>query len=229
MAWHLSEVLRSHCDQILLCPRFIVLTAWGMLGFVLPTVAIHHLWRKRKSALALCFPPPPPSTHTHTHTHTSHLSVHTPLSYTLCWDILSFLFLCTRVLLNYPSCFSHTPHSIPGELSLWAMWKDRRGGMCCSSIQKHLARKDSLPSPPINLLLKGGCNLSSVNVLGVESILPGFSNLGEKRKTLMSNHLIKARVSLDHILGAVNGWGGGGGVIVKLLPPFPKWLKLIFN
>lgn len=32
-------------------------------------------------------------------------------------------------------------------------------------------------SSPINLLLKGGCNLRSVNVLSVESILHGFSNL----------------------------------------------------
>lgn len=101
MAWHLSEVLRSHCDQILLCPCFIVVTAWGMLGFVLPTVAIHHLWRERESTVALCFPPPPhlsACTYTHTHTDTytrSHLPTHahtfpgTFLSLTLCWDILS--------------------------------------------------------------------------------------------------------------------------------------------
>lgn len=77
MAWHLSEVLRSHCDQILLCPCFIVVTAWGMLGFVLPTVAIHHLWRKRKRAqwhFAFHLQPPTP-THTHTFPCTHSLSL----------------------------------------------------------------------------------------------------------------------------------------------------------
>lgn len=84
MAWHLSEVLRSHCDQILLCPCFIAVTAWGMLGFVLPTVAIHHLWRERESTVALCFPPPShPSACTYTHTHTpthahTYPHMHTP-------------------------------------------------------------------------------------------------------------------------------------------------------
>lgn len=152
MAWHLSEVLRSHCDQILLCPCFIVVTAWGMLGFVLPTVAIHHLWRNRKRVqwhFAFHLQPPPSFTHTHTH-----LSLHAPLSFPLLRHPVFATehprppsISSTRVLLNYPSCFSHTPHSIPGDLSLWDMRKDRRGGMCCSSIQKHLARKDSLSFP----------------------------------------------------------------------------------
>lgn len=115
MAWHLSEVLRSHCDQILLCPCFIVVTAWGMLGFVLPTVAIHHLWRERESTVALCFPPPPhPSactyTHTHRHLHTltpthtcTHLSRHIPLSNSvetscLCHGAGPLLFIYTSVV-----------------------------------------------------------------------------------------------------------------------------------
>lgn len=144
MAWHLSEVLRSHCDQILLCPCFIVVTAWGMLGFVLPTVAIHHLWRKRKRAQwHFAFHLQPPRALTHLSLSFSLLrhpvlaTVHPPTPPS---------FSSTRVL-YYPSCFSHTPHSIPGALSLWALWKDRGGGMCCSSIQKHLARKDNLPFP----------------------------------------------------------------------------------
>lgn len=143
MAWHLSEVLRSHCDQILLCPCFIVVTAWGMLGFVLSTVAIHHLWRNRKRAQwHFAFHLQPPSAHTFP-PHSFSLLRH-PV-FATAHPAPSFSY--TRVLLNYPSCFSHTPHSIPGELSLWGTWKNRRGGMCRSSIQKHLARKDSLSFP----------------------------------------------------------------------------------
>lgn len=82
MAWHLSEVLRSHCDQILLCPCFIVVTAWGMLGFVLPTVAIHHLWRERERAqwhFAFHPHPTPARAHTHTPTHAhTYPHMHTP-------------------------------------------------------------------------------------------------------------------------------------------------------
>lgn len=83
MARHLSEVLRSHCDQILLCPCFIVVTAWGMLGFVLPTVAIHHLWRKRTRAqwhfaFHLLSPSFPSLLHTPTH-----LSLPTPLRFSV--------------------------------------------------------------------------------------------------------------------------------------------------
>lgn len=145
MARHLSEVLRSHCDQILLCPCFIVVTAWGMLGFVLPTVAIHHLWRKRtREQWHFTFQPPTPL---HAHKRTD-LSLHTPLSFpVLRHPVFStapaLSFSSARVLLNYLPCFSHTPHSIPEELSLWGTWEDRRGGMCCSSIQKHLACKGS--------------------------------------------------------------------------------------
>lgn len=143
MAWHLSEVLCSHCDQILLCSCFIVVTAWGMLGFVLPTVAIHHLWRKKKRA----------QWHFAFHFQHTHLSLHTPLTFALLRHPVFATahsapsFPSARVLLNHPSCFSHTPHSIARGLSLWAMWKDRRGGLCCSSIQKHLARKHNLPFP----------------------------------------------------------------------------------
>ena len=136
MARHLSEVLHSHCDQILLCPCFIVVTAWGMLGFVLPTVAIHHLWRKRTRAqwhFAFYLQQPPSHTHTCTlpHTHT-HLSLHTPLSFSVLRHPVfatepAPAFSSTHVLLNYLSCFSHTPHSIPVELSLRGAWEDRRG------------------------------------------------------------------------------------------------------
>lgn len=45
-------------------------------------------------------------------------------------------------------------------------------------------------------------------MLGVESILPGFPNLEKK----MSKHLIKASVSVDHILEwSVGRWGGDAG------------------
>lgn len=89
MAWHLSEVLRSHCDQILLCPCFIVVTAWGMLGFVLPTVAIHHLWRKRTRAqwhFALHLHPLPLTQLAHILQHTHTLLRH-PLFPTVLWPV----------------------------------------------------------------------------------------------------------------------------------------------
>lgn len=54
--------------------------------------------------------------------------------------------------------------------------------MSCSSIRKYLLGESSPTPPQINSLLKGGCNLSPVNVLGVESILPGFSNLKKKKE-----------------------------------------------
>lgn len=142
MAWHLSEVLRSHCDQILLCPRFIVVTAWGMLGFVLPTVAIHHLWRNRKrerSGTLLLHPPPPK----HTHIHTPFPTPSSP-SPSLCGDILSLprcppLFIYTCVVKLSLLFFTNSTLHSRRALFLWAMWKDRRGGMCCSSIQKTLS------------------------------------------------------------------------------------------
>lgn len=155
MAKHLSEELRSHCDQILLCPCFIVVTAWGMLGFVLPAVAIHHLWRKRTRAQChfafhlLSHPPFPSLLHTHTQTR-AHTNTHTPftlhssfcfsvetsclshsngglLSIYMCAVKLSPLFssLCTL----YPSVSLFTGNSR-------ADWRE---GMCCSSIHTLLA------------------------------------------------------------------------------------------
>lgn len=71
----------SHCDQMLLCSCFIVVTAWAMLGFVLPTVAIHHSWSAGMFFLQ------------HTHTHTR---AHTPSSPHR-WEVLSLLLLHLHV------------------------------------------------------------------------------------------------------------------------------------
>lgn len=105
MARHLSEVLRSHCDQILLCPCFIVVTAWEMLGFVLPTVAIHHLRRKRTRARwHFAFPSlHPQHTHTYPSTHAASCTLF------LCVETSTAPFLLKFSLLNYLCCFSHTP------------------------------------------------------------------------------------------------------------------------
>lgn len=123
----------------------------------------------------------------------SHSSFFSPLFATF--------FFHLHVLLNYLYCFSHSPHFIPVDPSLWSMRGQKRS---CSSIHKHLLHESSPTPPQINSLLKGGCNLSPVNVLGVESILPGFSNFKEKNP-LMSKHLIKAWVSLDHIVERSTG------------------------
>lgn len=163
-----------------------------MFGFVLPAVAIHHLWRNRKRERRGTFPPPPTPTHTHTHTHTR-AHTHTPLQTLLSPSLSRHPALSsTRALLNYPRCF---PHSIPGQLSFMGHVKGRgrRRRGAAALFRKHLAHKDSLSFPPINPLLKGGCNSSSVNALGVESILPGFPNLEKRReKKASSKHLIRA-------------------------------------
>ncbi len=84
MAWHLCCL---HCDQMLLCSCFIVVTAWAMVGFVLPTVAIHHLWRA--GTYSCNTHSLPPDTHTHTHTHTP--------SSPRRWEVLSLLLLHLHV------------------------------------------------------------------------------------------------------------------------------------
>lgn len=147
-----------------------------MFGFVLPAVAIHHLWRNRKRERRGTLPPPPPQlTRRPAHTHTHLCSLFSLPVETSC------TFIHTCVLLNYPPCF---PHSIPGQLFFMGHVKGRRWRRRAAAalFRKHLAHKDSLCFPPINPLLKGGCNSSSVNVLGVESILPGFPNLEKKKK-----------------------------------------------
>lgn len=220
-----------------------------MLGFVLPTVAIHHLRRnrrrerRRRGALL--------STYTHTHTFPCNPPppAPPPPSFSLLRHPVfatarpaSFLSVHTCVVKLSLLFFTYSALHSGGELPLWGP-RERTGEEVCAAalFRKRLAHKDETSPSPINPLLKGGCNLSSVNVLGVESILLGFPNLKKKggggRKNthththpLTSKHLIKAPVSLDHILQrSMGGWGWGAGGCKSLITPPSVWLKLIFN
>ncbi len=109
MAWHLCC---SHCDQMLLCSCFIVVTAWAMLGFVLPTVAIHHLWR---AGTYSCNTHSLPPTHTHTYTHLHLHTVERSCHY------CCFICTCTITLISL-----FVSYSIPMHLILWAIWVEER-------------------------------------------------------------------------------------------------------
>lgn len=114
-------------------------------------------------------------------------------------------------------CFSHTPHSIWAEPFFYGgIWKGSRGDICCSSIQKYLACKDSLSFPQSIHYLKADVIWAQSMCLVLKASCLGFPNLG--KKTVMSKRLIKAWVSLDHILERSLGAWGCNSLITPLFP-----------